>query len=237
MRNFHSAPFPVNSLAPLEVGSIPFLSLHPETCSHSQASIYCTRFYMREVEHAPKGRDNTISIVYPGSGAAIHTVRMSTLPLVTLMWASIVAAGHDCEPYTFSGNQAGWRLTGSLDDTSAPKSTLSPSRFDSGGPGRLKSAAFNAFKNADSRGFFGRGAGSSSQGELELLTVHQNTITNVRPYEGQSEAVTKVSTTGADGNLSSAGCLRGWTINSKLQRRWWRSGRPIVGTGRSYRSD
>ena len=128
---------------------------------------------------------------------------MSTLPLVTLVWTSedaIVAAGHDCQPYVFSGNENGWTLIGSLDDTSAPKSTLSPSRFSPGGPGRLNSAAFNTFKNADSRGLGGVGGGGGSQ-ESELLTVHQNTITSVRPYEGQSGAITKVSTTGVDGNL------------------------------------
>jgi actin related protein 2/3 complex, subunit 1A/1B len=127
---------------------------------------------------------------------------MSTLPLVTLVWASedsIVAAGHDCQPYIFSGNEAGWKLIGTLDDTSAPKSTLTPSRFSPGGPGRLNSTAFNTFKNADSRGI-GRGSGGP-QGESELLTVHQNTITSVRPHDGQSGAITRVSTTGVDGKL------------------------------------
>lgn len=127
---------------------------------------------------------------------------MSTLPLVTLAWTSedsIVAAGHDCQPYIFSGNETEWKLVGSLNDTSAPKSTLTPSRFGPGGPGRLNSTAFNTFKNADSRGI-GRGAGGS-QGESELLTVHQNTITSVRPYEGKSGAITRVSTTGVDGKL------------------------------------
>lgn len=126
---------------------------------------------------------------------------MSTLPLVSLIWASedsIIAAGHDCQPYVFSGNEAGWKLIGSLDDTSVPKSTLSPSRFSPGGPGRLNSAAFNTFKNADSRGISRTGG---SAGESELLTVHQNTITSVRPYEGESGAVTRVSTTGVDGKL------------------------------------
>jgi len=151
------------------------------------------------------GHDSTITIVYPGSGPAVLTVRVSTLPLVTLIWTSedaIVAAGHDCQPYVFSGNEGGWKLIGSLDDTSAPKSALSPSRFSPGGPGRLNSTAFNTFKNADSRGLSSPGAGGgSSQGESELFTVHQNTITSVRPYEGQSGAITKVSTTGVDGKL------------------------------------
>ena len=157
------------------------------------------------VEHIFKGHDSTISIVYPGSGPAVRTVRISTLPLVTLVWTSedaIVAAGHDCQPYVFSGNEGGWKLIGSLDDTSAPKSALSPSRFSPGGPGRLNSAAFNTFKNADSRGLSSPGGGGgSSQGESELFTVHQNTITSVRHYEGQSGAITRVSTTGVDGKL------------------------------------
>lgn len=129
---------------------------------------------------------------------------MSTLPLVTLVWTSedaIVAAGHDCQPYVFSGNDGGWKLIGSLDDTSAPKSALTPSRFSPGGPGRLNSAAFNTFKNADSRGVSSPGGGGGSQGESELFTVHQNTITSVRPHQGQSGAITKVSTTGVDGKL------------------------------------
>jgi actin related protein 2/3 complex subunit 1A/1B len=136
---------------------------------------------------------------------AVRTVRTTTLPLVTLVWTSedaIVAAGHDCQPYVFSGNENGWKLIGSLDDTSAPKSALSPSRFSPVGPGRLNSAAFNTFKNADSRGLSSPGVEVGAlKGESELFTVHQNTITSVRPYEGQSGAVTKVSTTGVDGKL------------------------------------
>ena len=132
---------------------------------------------------------------------------MTTLPLVTLIWTSedaIIAAGHDCQPYVFSGSESGWKLIGSLDDTSAPKSALSPSRFGGGGPGKLNSAAFNTFRNADSRGVsspVGGGGGGGSQGESELFTVHQNTITSVRPYEGQGGTITKVSTTGVDGKL------------------------------------
>lgn len=66
----------------------------------------------------------------------------------------------------------------------------------------MNSSAFNTFKNADSRGISSPGAGGGgSQGESELYTVHQNTITSVRPYEGESGAITKVSTTGVDGKL------------------------------------
>ena len=130
---------------------------------------------------------------------------MVTLPLVTLIWTSegsIVAAGDDCQPCVFSGNENGWRIIGSLDDMSAPKSGLTPSRFSPVGPGRSNNAALDAFKNADSGGLSSPGGGGgSSQGESALFTIHQDTITSLRPYEGQSGAITKVSTTGVDGKL------------------------------------
>jgi len=178
---------------------LPFGTVCGEFASPAGGWVHTVSFSPSGNVLAYAGHDSTISIVYPGSAPAVRTVRMATLPLVTLVWTSedaIVAAGHDCQPYVFSGNEGGWRLVGSLDDTSAPKSALSPSRFSPGGPGRLNSAAFNTFKNADSRGI-----GGSSQGESELFTVHQNTITSLRPYEGQSGAITKVTTTGVDGKL------------------------------------
>jgi len=49
---------------------------------------------------------------------------------------------------------------------------------------------------------FGGASGSSGVTGGELMTVHQNTITSVRPYEwAQNGNVTKVSTTGVDGKL------------------------------------
>jgi len=184
---------------------LPFGTVCGEFASPAGGWVHTVSFSPSGDALAFAGHDSTISIVYPGSGPAVRTVRMTTLPLVTLVWTSedaIVAAGHDCQPYVFSGNESGWKLIGSLDDTSAPKSALTPSRFSPVGPGRLNSAAFNTFKNADSRGLSSPGGGGgSSQGESELFTVHQNTITSVRPYEGQSGAVTKVSTTGVDGKL------------------------------------
>ena len=62
------------------------------------------------------------------------------------------------------------------------------------------------FRAADSRGVGGApapaGMRQTSNG-TELLTIHQNTITSVRAYEGGlgGEEVRKVSTTGVDGKL------------------------------------
>jgi len=179
-----------------------------------------------------QGHDSTITIVYPGAPAVI-TIKSNTLPYVTLTWTSedsLVAAGHDCQPVLFSGTAEKWAALGSLDDVtggaSARSSILSAqptgaSGASRSGVGRLNNAAFNRFKEADSRGtptgssapgtpfspggpnFAGGLLGSASgSGASELLTVHQNTITSVRPFEvSSSGTVTKVSTSGGDGRL------------------------------------
>jgi actin related protein 2/3 complex subunit 1A/1B len=153
-----------------------------------------------------------VTIVYPSSG--IITIKSTTLPHVTLTWTSensFVAAGHDCQPILYKGSEQGWSADGSLDDTTTPKSRapgLLPKAV-SGGVGRLSSAAFNTFKNADARGQTGvpRPGSPTTPGsgggitESELLTVHQNTITSIRPYAGAPGNVTKVVTSGLDGKL------------------------------------
>ncbi len=155
----------------------------------------------------PEGHDSSVNIVYPG-GPAIYNIKLSILPIVTLTWTteeSIVGAGHDCQPLVFAGNQGGWELIGSLDDPHANKATGGArSGFAGASPvGRLNSAAFNTFRNAAERGISnvpGSPTASSST-ESELFTVHQNTITSVRPYEGVPGNITKVSTSGVDGKL------------------------------------
>jgi len=176
--------------------------------------------------------DSTVTVVYPGAPAVL-TIKSNTLPYVTLTWTSedsLVAAGHDCQPVLFSGSAHGWTASGSLDDitggASARSSILSAQLTGAGaasrsGVGRLNNAAFNRFREADSRGTasassapgtpFSPGGpnlagglmgGATGGGASELLTVHQNTITSVRPYEvGPNGTVTKVSTSGVDGRL------------------------------------
>ena len=159
------------------------------------------------------GHDSSITIVYP-AGPAVYTIKASTLPYVALTWTSedsIVAAGHDCQPVLFQGSENGWAAAGSLDDVSAAKAGAS--RLGNTPVGRLNSAAFNTFRNFDSRGQ-GASADGASSNESELMTVHQNTITSVRPYEGAPEHITKVSTSGLDGklviwNVSAVGGLAG----------------------------
>ena len=120
---------------------------------------------------------------------------MTTLPVVALFWTSensIVAAGHDCYPYVVQGDENGWQIVGTLDDAK--------SGAQSNTVGRLKTGAFATFRDADSRGQSNLSGGSPAA-DTKLLTIHQNTITIVRPYEVRGGQVTKVSTSGVDGTL------------------------------------
>jgi actin related protein 2/3 complex, subunit 1A/1B len=123
---------------------------------------------------------------------------------VALTWTSedaLVAAGHDCQPLVFSGTEQGWSLVGSLDAKSGGGSKASGS---GGGSvvGRLNSAAFNTFKNAAERGQSGGGTEAArGSGDTVLHTMHQNTITSVRPYGGSAGGISHVSTSGVDGRL------------------------------------
>jgi actin related protein 2/3 complex, subunit 1A/1B len=154
------------------------------------------------------------------------------LPHVTLSWTSensFVAAGHDCQPILYKGSEQGWAASGSLDDTTAPKSGGSGllSKAGSGGVGRLNSAAFNTFRNADIRGqsAIPRPGSPTTPGsggtvtESELMTVHQNTITSVRPYEGSPGAIKKVVTTGLDGKMVIWDVEAVGDISTKMARR------------------
>ncbi|KIP08775.1 hypothetical protein PHLGIDRAFT_18846 [Phlebiopsis gigantea 11061_1 CR5-6] len=178
---------------------LPFNTLCGDYTSPSGGWVHSVGFSPSGDVLAFAAHDSSITVVYPGSQAIYH-IRMTTLPLVTLTWTSeeaIVAAGHDCQPFVFSGNEGGWQLIGTLDDANANKAS---GRSGFGGPaspvGRLQSSAFNTFRNADSRG-----SSNSNATESELFTVHQNTITNIRPYDGVPGAVSRISSSGVDGKL------------------------------------
>lgn len=208
----------------------PWNTVCGEYSSHAGGWVHSVGFSPSGDAMAFTSHDSTITIVYP-SGPAVITIKGTTLPYVTLTWTAedaLIAAGHDCQPVLFSGTASGWKAIGSLDDANGPRSSSLPSSVSSprtagavgggGGPpvGRLNNAAFNRFKDADSRGqssipgtpsspgggLFG---GSATPGGVtggELMTLHQNTITSIRPYEwGPNGNVTKVSTTGVDGKL------------------------------------
>ncbi|KAH9043093.1 actin-like protein ARPC3 [Lactarius pseudohatsudake] len=185
---------------------LPFNTVCGEYSSSSGGWVHSVGFSPSGDALAFASHDSTISVVYPG-GPTIYTIRSTSLPYVTLTWTSedsLVAAGHDCQPVLFSGGPSGWQVVGSLDDSLAPKTPGGARGALTGSSpvGRLNSAAFNTFRNADSRGLGSSpGGGSQLATDTEMFTVHQNTITDIRPYEGAPGAVSRVSTSGVDGKL------------------------------------
>jgi len=180
---------------------LPFNTICGEYTSPAGGWVHAVGFSPSGDVLAFASHDSSINIVYP-AGPVILNIRISSLPLVSLTWTTedtIVAAGHDCQPFVFSGSEAGWQMIGSLDDTSAPKSS-GGAKLGGAAVGRLNSAAFNTFRNADSRRQSTPVSGGTSA-DTELMTVHQNTITNVRAYAGQPGVIAKVSTSGVDGKL------------------------------------
>ena len=191
------------------------------------------------------GHDASLTIVYPSAPDApphaVHTICLPSLPYVTLMFLtenSLVAAGHDCQPIVFEGDwQNGWKLTRSIDTAGAaatkPKPPPPPPKsaaLASSGVGRLNNEAFNRFKAADSHGTrtaqaqegdtinLGAVAGASIADDGELHTTHQNTITDVRIYSGTRDAVTAISTSGADGRLCVFDVNKGSTAVAAIMR-------------------
>lgn len=152
--------------------------------------------WIHDVAFSPSGNalafvahDSTVTVAYP-SGAeqppkAVVSVATQLLPFSSLIWTSeseIVAAGYDCEAYRLQGSEGGWRIVGSLEAKSRPGI----------GDGREESA-LNMFRQLDLKG--------KTKDDTKLSTVHQNTITTIRVYEGSGAGVSKFSTSGVDGRL------------------------------------
>ncbi|EPT04123.1 actin protein ARPC3 [Fomitopsis schrenkii] len=185
----------------------PFNTICAEYTSHAGGWVHSVGFSPSGDVLAFASHDSSVSIAYPGADSIVYTIKLTSLPLLTLAWTSensLIAAGHDCQPLVFSGSHDGWELSGTLDDPNANKTGSGAARAGLGGAspvGRLNSAAFNTFRNADSRGISNVPGSSGPSAESELFTVHQNTITSVRAYEGAPGDVARVSTSGVDGKL------------------------------------
>lgn len=173
---------------------LPFNTVCGEYASPTGGWVHAVGFSPSGDTLAFASHDSSIAIVYPG-GPTVYTIRLQSLPYVTLTWTAedtLVAAGHDCQPVVYSGGPGGWSLAGTLDDSATKTGAARV-----GTVGRLNTAAFNAFRNADTRGHT-----SETVTDTELHTIHQNTITSVRPHEmGAGGSVVRVSTSGVDGKL------------------------------------
>jgi actin related protein 2/3 complex subunit 1A/1B len=128
-----------------------------------------------------------LTFVTPGQ--PVHKVRYNGLPFLSLTFTSettLIAAGHECTPVVFAFRNSTWTLIDKLDQLTSAKKTTSSST----------NSAFNMFKQMDSKR-----QTTGNAAETKLTTLHQNTITEVRRYEGARENIHKLSTIGLDGQL------------------------------------
>lgn len=153
--------------------------------------------WVHDVSFSPSGNslafvthDSSIVVAYPAGPdlppKAVVSVSTSYLPFRSLIFLNeneIVTAGHDCHPVVFKGDESGWQFSHAIDDPS--KAAKHEQR---------ESSALNMFRQLDLKG-------ADDTGNTELATIHQNTITRLRPYASSSGRVTKFSTSGVDGRL------------------------------------
>lgn len=89
-----------------------------------------------------------------------------------------MAAGHDCHPVVFQGSVDGWAQAYAVDD---------PNKARKGEA--QESSALNMFRQMDLKG-------KNSSEDTNLKTIHQNSISTLRAYEGAEGNVTKFSSSG-----------------------------------------
>ena len=130
------------------------------------------------------------------NGTTVSTIRTSFLPFKSVIFlneTTLLAAGYDFYPVVFIATGDGWKLGGKLNERSAASS---PTTGRSSGT-LASSAAFNKFKQMDSKG-----QKTSSKDLQTGVPAHQNCIVEARAFETKGTSVAKVSTVGLDGNLT-----------------------------------
>lgn len=136
--------------------------------------------------------DGCLNFIYPGPGelevANIIKVKTSSLPFQSLIFASsskVIVAGHDCHPFVFEGDSTnGWKETGSIDDPSKKQRSAIQNQ-----------SALNMFRQLDLKG-------SKNTTSSKLLTIHQNAINVLRPFQvDDGGIVTRFSSCGNDGKV------------------------------------
>lgn len=131
------------------------------------------------------GHDSSFSVVDMNKDKDVCTIKFSQLPLTACTFVtanSVVAAGHDCTPVLYSGDDNNkWTYVDKLDHSK---------KKAAGG-----NSAMNKFRQMDSRGQ------ESDSGSTTLDTVHQNAITEISIHTGDKSNVSKFATSGVDGRL------------------------------------
>jgi len=137
------------------------------------------------------GQDSTIHFVWANNGQQPQeqVIKLNKLPLLDVMFVddnTVVAAGHDCQPFLFQCGQNGFELVRSLDDGKG--AAAAPSQ----GAGN---AAFKMFRDT-----VDKGTTDSRSTSTTLNTKHQNSINCIQPLS-RGGRISDFSTSGLDGAI------------------------------------
>ena len=151
--------------------------------------------WIHDVSFSPSGQSLAICTVSASNPQMVACIRTTLLPFTCCLWlneTTIVASGYNCAPYVFTYDQAAGKL-------SAPrcldKQEQSDSNGNSNGTSANFSATLTAFRGMDTRA-------QAESKDLELKTLHQNTITSMVPHSIDANGeVTIFSTAGLDGQI------------------------------------
>ena len=129
------------------------------------------------------GHDSSISVVDANKDMTVMKLKTNLLPMSTLTWIRpdvLVAAGHNCVPYTFNVGTEAVTFGSALEDNEKKEKSG-------------KTSAMDRFKNMDKLG----------QNELEtkLNFTHQKQIEEIRLVKGKKGEVESFSSCSWDGKI------------------------------------
>lgn len=160
---------------------LPFNTVCGEYLNNSAGWVHAVAFSPSGDALAYAAHDSSITVVYPSAPEqppkAVISINTQLLPFMSLIWngeTEIIAAGYDCEAFRFRGGIDGWQLSGTLEAKGRP-----------GMGDHREESALNMFRQMDLKG--------KVKDDTQLKTVHQNTITMLRPYETSGGYVKKFS--------------------------------------------
>ncbi|KAH6608636.1 actin-related protein 2/3 complex subunit [Trichoderma cornu-damae] len=168
---------------------LPFNTVCGEYLNNSAGWVHSVAFSPSGNALAFAAHDSSITVVYPSGPEqppkALLSIPTQLLPFKSLLWKAedeIIAAGYDCEAFRFRGSEGGWQLVGTVES----KGSASQGE-------QREESALNMFRQMDLKG--------KVKDDTQLKTVHQNTISTVRPFEVSGGRVTKFSSSGVDGRV------------------------------------
>ncbi|KAK3897369.1 WD40-repeat-containing domain protein [Staphylotrichum tortipilum] len=168
---------------------LPFNTVCGEYMNNSAGWVHSVAFSPSGDALAFAAHDSSITVVYPSAPdqppRAVVSVNTQLLPFMSLIWngeAEIIAAGYDCEAFRFRGSVDGWELSSAV-----------AAKGREGHGDQREESALNMFKQMDLKG--------KVKDDTQLKTVHQNTVTMIRPYEHSNGVVRKFSSSGVDGRI------------------------------------